>query len=273
MLIELEGLETYVEERGSGPPLVLVHGLGGSTAIWQKVAGALAERRRVIAYDLRGLGRSRAAEPACSLGTLTDDLRLLLDRLGLDRVALLGHSLGGAVVLAFAAEHGERVSAVVGVAAPSVSPEEQRAHLAERAATALRDGMEPIAALHVERGLRRPAGRSSGRRRRLPKHHRGRQPGRVCGALRRHRRPRPDGTPRDTACSRSALAGRARRDRSGGGCAAPRPPRSTAAGTSSWRAVGTSCRSSGLQTSCATRSSFSRARCGRVPAPAARSRR
>jgi pimeloyl-ACP methyl ester carboxylesterase len=153
VLIELDGLEAYVEERGSGPPLVLVHGLGGSTAIWQKVADPLAERHRVIAYDLRGLGRSRAAEPAGSLGILTGDLRLLLDRLGLDRVALLGHSLGGAVALAFAAQHAERVSAVVGVAAPSVSPEEQRAHLAERAATALRDGMEPIAALHVERGL------------------------------------------------------------------------------------------------------------------------
>jgi 3-oxoadipate enol-lactonase len=155
VLIELDGLATYVEDRSRdrGHTLVLVHGLGGSTAIWQKVADGLAERHRVIAYDLRGLGRSRAAEQAGSLGTLTNDLRLLLDRLDLGRVALLGHSLGGAVALAFAAEHRDRVSAVVGVAAPSASPEEQRAHLAERAVTALRDGMEPIATLHVERGL------------------------------------------------------------------------------------------------------------------------
>ncbi len=174
MLIELDGLEAYVEERGSGPPLVLVHGLGGSTAIWQKVAGSLAERHRVIAYDLRGLGRSRAAEPAGSLGTLTDDLRLLLDRLGLDRVALLGHSLGGAVVLAFAAEHGERVSAVVGAAAPSVSPEEQRA----ASGRAGGDGAARRHGAHcgAARRARAPRGlpcRSSGRRRRLPKHHRG----------------------------------------------------------------------------------------------------
>jgi 3-oxoadipate enol-lactonase len=151
--IQLEKLEAHVEDRGSGPPLVLVHGLGGSTAIWRKVADGLAERHRVVAYDLRGLGLSGASEPARSLRMLTGDLRRLLDHLALERVALLGHSLGGAVALAFTAEHPERVGAVVGVAAPSVSPPEQREHLADRAATARRDGMEPIAALHAERGL------------------------------------------------------------------------------------------------------------------------
>jgi len=153
--IRLEKLEAHVEDRGSGPPLVLVHGLGGSTAIWQKVAAVLAERHRVVAYDLRGLGRSRTSEPARSLRTLTGDLHRLLDHLALERVALLGHSLGGAVALAFTADHPERVGAVVGVAAPSVSPPEQREQLADRAATARRDGMEPIAELHVERGLPR----------------------------------------------------------------------------------------------------------------------
>jgi pimeloyl-ACP methyl ester carboxylesterase len=66
---------------------------------------------------------------------------------------LLGHSLGAAVVLAYAVEQPGSVSAVVGVAAPTFTPEEQRAHLAERAALARREGMEPIAELHVVKGL------------------------------------------------------------------------------------------------------------------------
>jgi pimeloyl-ACP methyl ester carboxylesterase len=154
--IELEGFRAYVEERGSGSPLVLVHGLGGSTAIWQKVVGPLAERFRVVAYDLRGLGQSRTSSLPESLDRLVSDLDGLVRALGVERPALLGHSLGAAVVLAYAAEHPGRVSAVVGVAAPTFTPEAQRAHLAERAAAALREGMEPIADLHVAKGLPEP---------------------------------------------------------------------------------------------------------------------
>jgi pimeloyl-ACP methyl ester carboxylesterase len=151
--VGLDGFEAYYEEAGSGAPLILVHGLGGSTAIWQKVVGPLGERFRVIAYDLRGLGQSHTSDLPTSLDQLVGDLHGLIHALGLERPALLGHSLGAAVVLAYAAEHGERVGAVVGVAAPSMTPEEQRAHLAERAAVARREGMEPIAQLHVDKGL------------------------------------------------------------------------------------------------------------------------
>jgi pimeloyl-ACP methyl ester carboxylesterase len=151
--IELDGFEAYVEQRGDGRPLILVHGLGGGTSIWQKVAGTLAERFRVIAYDLRGLGQSGTPSPPYTLDQLVGDLHGLVTELALGRVALLGHSLGGAVVLAYAAEHPERVNAVVGVAAPSFTPEAQREHLAERAAAARRDGMGPIAELHIARGL------------------------------------------------------------------------------------------------------------------------
>jgi 3-oxoadipate enol-lactonase len=153
MRIELDGFEAYVDERGDGTPLILVHGLGGSTSIWQHVVGPLAERFRVVAYDLRGLGRSGTPEPPYTLDQLAGDLHGLVERLEVERAALLGHSLGAAVVLTYAAEHPERVSAAVCVAAPSFTPEEQREHLVERAALALREGMEPIAELHLARGL------------------------------------------------------------------------------------------------------------------------
>ena len=151
--IELDGFDAYYEERGSGLPLILIHGLGGSTAMWQKVADPLSERFRVIAYDLRGLGQSGTPNPPYSMAMLVGDLHDLVGNLALESFALVGHSLGGAVALAYAAEHPELVRALVGVAAPSSTPLEQRAHLEDRAASARRDGMGVIADLHVRNGL------------------------------------------------------------------------------------------------------------------------
>jgi pimeloyl-ACP methyl ester carboxylesterase len=122
--IALAGFDAFYEEHGSGAPLVLVHGLGASTAIWQKVVGPLAEHFRVIAYDLRGLGRSTTPPPPYSMAQLLGDLQRLVDSLGLERFGLVGHSLGGAIVLAYALEHPERVAAVVGIAAPSRTTDE-----------------------------------------------------------------------------------------------------------------------------------------------------
>jgi 3-oxoadipate enol-lactonase len=153
MRLELDGFDAYWEEHGAGPPLVLIHGLGGSAAIWQKVAGQLAEEFRVIAYDLRGLGQSTTPPPPYTLTMLVADLHGLVEGLGLDRVALVGHSLGGAVALGYAAEHPERVSAVVGIAAPSHTPEEQRSMLAGRAESARKRGMLAIADVHAASGL------------------------------------------------------------------------------------------------------------------------
>ncbi len=151
--IDLNGLDTYCEEHGSGPPLVLIHGLGGSTVAWQHVTPGLAEELRVIAYDLRGLGRASTPDPPYSIEQLVGDLHALLESLALERVALLGHSLGGAVALAYAAEHPERVAALVGVAAPSVTPVEAREGVIARAELAEREGMRAVADLHAQVGF------------------------------------------------------------------------------------------------------------------------
>jgi len=151
--IELDGFDAYYEERGSGLPLILIHGLGGSTAMWQKVVDPLSKRYRVIAYDLRGLGQSGTPDPQYSMAVLVGDLRDLTKSLALESFALVGHSLGGAIALAYAAEHPKLVRALVGVAAPSSTPLEQRAQLEARADSARRDGMGVIADLHVRNGL------------------------------------------------------------------------------------------------------------------------
>jgi pimeloyl-ACP methyl ester carboxylesterase len=151
--LRLGDLDVYYEERGSGPPLVLVHGLGGSTETWQEVAGPLAERFRVVSYDLRGLGRSSTPAPSCSFSQLVGDLHGLVEGLSLQPVALVGHSLGGAVALGYAARCPDRVASVVAVSAPSSTPSPQGAHLAERARLARAAGMRTIAGLHVRTAL------------------------------------------------------------------------------------------------------------------------
>jgi pimeloyl-ACP methyl ester carboxylesterase len=87
---------------GSGPPLVLVHGITESRRTWDPLVPALAERFDVVAVDLRGHGES-AKVPPFDVGTLAEDVAELTAALGLERPHLIGHSLGGVVVTAMAA--------------------------------------------------------------------------------------------------------------------------------------------------------------------------
>jgi 3-oxoadipate enol-lactonase len=98
---------------GDGSPLVLIHPGWGDSDIWSPVLPTLRDRYRVIRYDNRGYGRSPAPTEAF---TWSDDLRLVLDRAGLSRAALIAHSGGGGTALAFALAAPERVSAIVAVA-------------------------------------------------------------------------------------------------------------------------------------------------------------
>jgi pimeloyl-ACP methyl ester carboxylesterase len=143
----------HVEESGSGDPLVLVHGLGGSTRIWRRVQPLLAERFHVIAYDLRGLGRSGPPPDPCTMDELVADLDAVVEAAAGGSASVLGHSLGAAVALAYAADHREQVRAVVAVSAPSLTPGEQAAAVRLRARRALEEGMEAIADLHAAVGL------------------------------------------------------------------------------------------------------------------------
>ena len=94
----------HLERRGSGPPLVLIHGLGGTHLIWTPVIDRLAAERDVIAVDLPGFGQSptlpegRPASPA----NLAEALSAALAELGVERPHLVGNSLGGWVALEIA---------------------------------------------------------------------------------------------------------------------------------------------------------------------------
>jgi len=105
----------------TAPPLVLLHGGGGDGTTWDPFVAALAQRATVVVPDLRGAGRSPAVG-AASVTALRDDVLLLLDDLALDRVVLVGHSLGGLVGLLVAQERPGLVAALVLEECPPPEP-------------------------------------------------------------------------------------------------------------------------------------------------------
>lgn len=106
-------VELACREVGAGRPLVLLHAFPLSSAMWLGQREGLAHRCRVITPDQRGFGGSRLGDDPPALRHCADDLARLLDRLGLDRVALGGLSMGGYVAMAFLREHADRVDALL----------------------------------------------------------------------------------------------------------------------------------------------------------------
>jgi 3-oxoadipate enol-lactonase len=152
--IVVNGIRTYYVENGSGDPLVLVHGLGGTgTDIWKKQIAELARDHRVIAYDVRGTGRTDVTPGPYTIELLADDLDALVQGLGLERVAIVGHSMGGGIALQYAATRPERVRAVVGAGAVAELPEQGKQGMETRAETVERDGMAAVAETVATNGL------------------------------------------------------------------------------------------------------------------------
>jgi pimeloyl-ACP methyl ester carboxylesterase len=112
----VRNIEVEYEEAGSGDrPFVLVHGFTGSRDDWLEQIPRLAELGRTVAIDQRGHGgSSNTGRPAdYTLDNLADDLDAALTTIGIERCDLLGHSMGGMVVLRFALAHPERVSSLI----------------------------------------------------------------------------------------------------------------------------------------------------------------
>jgi pimeloyl-ACP methyl ester carboxylesterase len=99
-------------EVGEGPPLVILHGLFGSARNWRTIAERLADRYHVYAVDLRNHGESGHAD-TMTFSEMIDDLREFLDARGLDRPAILGHSVGGKIAMLFALLYGQHLDRVV----------------------------------------------------------------------------------------------------------------------------------------------------------------
>lgn len=110
-----DGCRLYYELHGSadGSALVLLEGMGGDIPGWRRNIPHLAARHRVIAYDLRGNGRSDAPDEPMQMTTFVDDAMALLDSLGVGRAHLYGQSFGGMIAIEAALIHPERVRSIV----------------------------------------------------------------------------------------------------------------------------------------------------------------
>jgi len=104
-LARVNGIELAYQEFGSGEPLVLLHGGFGSVEMFGPNVQLLAARHRVIGVDLQSHGRSPAADRPMKFETMADDIAALIKSLGLERAAIMGFSLGGAVALRTAIQH------------------------------------------------------------------------------------------------------------------------------------------------------------------------
>ena len=104
--MKVNNRELAVEVDGHGPAVLMAHGLGGTSNFYQVQAETLAERFTVIRVDSAGAGRSPAAD-GISIGSHADDLATVLEQLGHDSAAVVGHSMGTLVVRTLAARHPE----------------------------------------------------------------------------------------------------------------------------------------------------------------------
>ena len=108
--LEAGGVRFSYCAAGAGPPLVLLHGIGSNARSWTQQLADLGSLRRVVAWDAPGYGDSTpVAPPRPTAADYAERLARFLDGLGLDRIALLGHSLGALVAGAFAAARPHRV--------------------------------------------------------------------------------------------------------------------------------------------------------------------
>lgn len=113
-IVSVRGVRTHLRQLGTGPDVVMLHGLASNLAFWYfTVAPLIARHARVTVYDLRGHGLSSAPPRGYTTGELAEDLLGLCDAVGAVRPVLVGHSFGGAVALHAASADPSRVEAVV----------------------------------------------------------------------------------------------------------------------------------------------------------------
>jgi 3-oxoadipate enol-lactonase len=107
--IYVNGIQLAYDRRGDGPPLVLLHGFPLDHHLWGQVMPLLVDTFDVILPDLRGFGESTTVDSPYTMDDYASDIASLLDQLEVQKAAIVGHSMGGYVALAFARLYPERV--------------------------------------------------------------------------------------------------------------------------------------------------------------------
>ena len=121
--VTIHGHQRAYVMAGQGPALLLLHGLGCDHTTWEPVIRSLAKKYTVIAPDLLGHGRSAKPRADYSVGGYANGMRDLLTVLNIDKVTVVGHSLGGGVAMQFAYQFPERTERMILVAPGGLGPE------------------------------------------------------------------------------------------------------------------------------------------------------
>ncbi|MCH5642558.1 alpha/beta fold hydrolase [Gordonia sp. ABSL49_1] len=121
--LDLHGDQVAYRDAGSGDTLLLIHGMAGSALTWDAVFPALSRTHRVIAPDLPGHGASDKPRGDYSLGAFAAFLRDLLDELGIDKVTVVGQSLGGGIAMQFTYQHPDRCERLVLMSSGGLGPD------------------------------------------------------------------------------------------------------------------------------------------------------
>ncbi|MGH3355364.1 MAG: alpha/beta fold hydrolase [Nocardioidaceae bacterium] len=121
--VVVHGHERAFVKVGSGPALLLLHGLGCDHRTWLPVLSQLSQRFTVVAPDLLGHGRSAKPRADYSVGGYANGMRDLLTVLGIDKATVVGHSLGGGVAMQFAYQFPERTERLCLIAPGGMGPE------------------------------------------------------------------------------------------------------------------------------------------------------
>ncbi len=111
--IELDGLSTHYIEKGSGEPVILLHGFFFDTYMWNKSIDVLAEKYRVYAIDLWGFGYSTREPLSYGYPLYTQQLLKFMDAFGIQRASLIGQSMGGGTIINFTVSNRDRVDKIV----------------------------------------------------------------------------------------------------------------------------------------------------------------
>lgn len=109
----VNGIDLHYEDEGSGPPVLLIPGLGGHSGIWVLQRKALSPQYRVLSLDNRGAGRSDVPPGPYTVRQMAEDAAALLDALGIERASIVGWSMGGMVAQELALAHPGKVDRLV----------------------------------------------------------------------------------------------------------------------------------------------------------------
>jgi 3-oxoadipate enol-lactonase len=155
MQINVNGIDTrYVlSNEGGGPWLTFVHQLGGDLSIWDQLAGYFRDDFTVLRYDVRGHGQTSVSDKQFSVADLSQDLRALLDTLGVQKTHLVGMSMGGMIAQQFALDNPAGIETLTLADTHADSPADGRTVWEQRAAKAREEGVAALAPTTMERWL------------------------------------------------------------------------------------------------------------------------